>query len=141
MAPFAALLASACVSAQVSYAPPPDVGAPSIPWIRSGPVTGYLFYYSPDGPWKEQRNRVLIATRGRGPGYRTKILWHVRDGFRRVTLTGRRLDGAGRFRQTYPGIRGSYFPSFLIVPRPGCWKVTVASAGHRGSFAFVAFDP
>jgi hypothetical protein len=136
-----ALFASACISAPVSYAPPPDPGAPTIPWIRAGAVTGYLYYYGSNGPWNEQRERVTIPTGGRGGGFVTKILWRVRGGYGRVTLTGRQLDGVGRFTQTYKGIQGSYFPSRLIVPSAGCWRVTVASAGRRASFAFTAYDP
>lgn len=50
--------------------------------MRAGAVYGYLFYYGADGPWKTQRSRVLITTRGGVPGgYATKILWHVRGIF------------------------------------------------------------
>ncbi len=135
----AALIASACVSAPVSYAPPPDRGGPDIPWIRSGPVTGYLFYYGATGPWKEQRERVIVPTNGRGPGYSAKILWRVRGGWGRVTLTGHRLDGAGTSVRTFKAA-GGFFPSYLVLPATGCWRVTVASAGHNGSFAFVTVD-
>jgi hypothetical protein len=137
----AILLASACVSAPVSYGPPPERGAPPIPWIRSGVVIGHLFYYGVNGPWKVQPERVIVPTHGvSGPGSSTKVLWHVRGGYGHVRISGQRLDGAGRFTQTYKGIPGGYFPSYLIVPAAGCWRVVVASAGHRASFAFAAVD-
>jgi hypothetical protein len=135
------VLASACVSAHVSYAPPPDRGAPSIPWVRSGVATGYLFYYGIKGPWKDRPDQVIVPTHGvSGAGSSTKILWHVRGGHGRVRISGTQLDGVGSFTQTYTGIPGGYFPSYLVVPAAGCWRVTVASAGHRASFAFAAVD-
>lgn len=117
MGALALLAASACLSAPVTYALPSDPGAPAgVPWVRAGAVYGYLFYYGADGPWKTQRSRVLITTRGGVPGgYATKILWHVRDGSSVVTVSGRRLDGPGRFRQRFPatstGGGGGWFPS------------------------------
>jgi hypothetical protein len=142
MGALAVLMASACISAPVSYAAPPDSGAPSIPWIHAAPVSGYLFYYGASGPWKTQPDRVLITPRGGIPGgYRTKILWHVRGGSGTITLVGRRLDAAGRFRQRFPAIGGGYFPSIVVVPSAGCWRVTVSSGRRTGRFAFLALAP
>jgi hypothetical protein len=145
MAVLAALVASACLSAPVSYAAPPDHGAPAIPWVHAGPVNGYLFYYGAQGPWKTQRDRVLITTRGGPPArYATKILWHVIGGSGSISVTGRRLDGPGRFHQGFsatPTGGGSYFPSIVTVPKPGCWRITVSSDGHIGRFVFVAVRP
>jgi hypothetical protein len=140
MGVLAALVASACISAPVSYATPPDRGAPSIPWIHAGPIFGYLFYYGASGPWKTQPDRVLITTRGGIPGgYQTKILWHVRGGRSgRVTIVGRRLDAPGRFRQRFPAIGGGYVPSIVSVPTPGCWRISVISGRRVGRFALLA---
>lgn len=145
MGVLAALAASACISAPVSYAAPPDAGAPSIPWIHAGPVVGYLFYYGANGPWKTTTDRVLITTGG-GPrgGYATKILWRVRGGVGGVSVIGRRLDGPGRFRQVFsatPTGGGTYFPSIVKIPSPGCWRFTVTSGGRSGRFAFLALAP
>jgi hypothetical protein len=140
----AALLSSACISASVSYAAPPDRAAPSIPWIHAGPVSGYLFYYGAAGPWKTQTTRALIIPGGGVPGvggYTTKILWHVRGGGSTVILSGVRLDAPGRFRQQFPAIGGSYFPSILSVPTAGCWRVAVRSGRRMGRFAFLALAP
>jgi len=142
MGALAALISSACISAAVSYTAPLDPGAPHIPWLSAGPVSGYLFYYGADGPWREKPERVIITTGG-GPagGFATKILWHVRGGAATLRLTGRRLDGSGRFTQTFPAIGGGFFPSTVVVPAPGCWGVTVRS-GHRvRRFAFLALAP
>ena len=140
MTALAAFAASACLSAPVSYGTPPNAGAPAIPWIHAGPVVGYLFYYGAEGPWKSQTARALITTRG-GPegGYATKILWHVRGGSRRVTVVGARLDGAGRFTQRFSA-SGAFFPSIVVVPSSGCWRLTVTSGRHVARFAFLALD-
>lgn len=140
MTALAALAASACLSASVTYSLPSDPGAPAcVPWVNAGPVYGYLFYYGANGPWKTERDRALITTRGgvRG-GYRTKIFWHVRGGSLVVTVSGRRLDGSGHFRQRFPVVNGGYFPSIVVVPTAGCWRFTVTSGRQTGRFAFLA---
>ena len=138
MGALAALIASACISAPVSYSAPPDVDGPHIPWIHAGPVSGYLFYYGATGPWKTEPDRVLITPGGGISGsYATKILWHVRGGSTTVTLVGQRLDGIGRFRQRFP-VTGGFFPSILNVPSVGCWRITVSSGYQVGRFAFMA---
>lgn len=145
MVALAALVASACLSAPVSYATPPDPSAPHIPWIHAGPVVGYLFYYGADGPWKTQADRVLISTHGRAPGGgATKILWRVRSGSKVVRIVGKRLDAAGSFRQQFaatPSGVGAFFPSIINVPISGCWRLTVSSGDHVGRFAFWAVEP
>ena len=145
MVALAALVASACLSAPVSYTAPPDSSAPRIPWIHAGPVVGYLFYYGAGGPWKTQADRVLIAPHGRASGgAATKILWHVRGGSKAIRMVGKRLDAAGSFRQQFPATAsggGAFFPSIVDVPASGCWRVTVSSGTHVGRFAFSAVEP
>jgi hypothetical protein len=145
MVALAALAASACLSAPVSYATPPDSSAPYIPWIHAGPVVGYLFYYGADGPWKTRADRVLISTRGQvSGGGVTKILWRVRGGSKAIRIVGKRLDAAGSFRQQFPATPsggGAFFPSIVNVPTSGCWRVTVSSANRVGRFAFWAVEP
>jgi hypothetical protein len=139
----AAVLASACLSAPVHYGPPPTPGAPpTIPWIHVGPVTGYLFYYGSDGPWKTQTDRALITTGGGPPGgYATKILWHVRHGSGRITVRGRRLDAPGQFAQKFRASGSRSYPSIVVVPSSGCWRLTVTSRRHVGRFVFEALSP
>jgi len=135
----AALAASACISAPVSYATPPNAGAPQIPWIHAGPVVGYLFYYGAPGPWKAQTGRVLVTPGGGITGqYATKILWHVVGGARNTTITGQRLDAVGHFKHAFPATGGGYYPSIINVPSEGCWRITVSSGRRSGRFAFVA---
>jgi hypothetical protein len=135
-----ALLAS-CISAPVSYALPAYPGAPAgVPSIHTGPVYGYLFYYSANGPRKAQPDRALISSGGGIAGsYATKILWHIRGGSNAVTVTGRRLDGPGRFlRRFRAGTSGAggWFPSIVVVPAAGGWRLTVSSDRRVGRFAF-----
>jgi len=144
MGALAILTASACLSASVTYSLPVDPGAPAgVPWVRAGEVYGYLFYYGAGGPWKTQPDRALITTRGGEPGsYQTKILWHVRGGSDVVTVSGKKLDGRGRFRKTFPVTGGgAWFPSIVVVPSTGCWRLTVTSGRTTGRFAFVAVRP
>lgn len=146
MAALAALVASACLSAPVSYTAPPDASAPKIPWIHAGPVVGYLFYYGASGPWKTETDRVLITPGGRvpGTGATTKILWQVRGGNGGLRVIGTRLDAPGHFRQGFSATKtggGNYFPSIVNVPAPGCWRITVSSGKRVGRFAFTAVEP
>lgn len=145
MGVLAAFAASACIGAPVSYAVPPDVGAPHIPWVHAGAVVGCLFYYGANGPWKATTDRALTTTGdGRQSGYATKILWRVRGGRGNVSVIGTQLDGPGHFRQSFsatPTGGGAFFPSIVKVPSPGCWRVTVSSGERTGRFAFIALTP
>jgi hypothetical protein len=53
-------------------------------------------------------------------------------------MLGRRLDAPGSFSGTYKGF-GDY-PSYVNVPAPGCWRVTVTTGPARGSVVFSATD-
>lgn len=116
-----------------------------MPWVRAGAVYGYHFYYSADGRWKTQSSRVLITTRGGvSGGYATKILWHIRDGSSMITVSGKKLDGPGGFRQRFPATStggGGWFPSIIAVPSSGCWRLTVTSGHPTGRCAFLAMPP
>jgi hypothetical protein len=145
MGALALLLSSACLSAPVSYGPPSTPGdAPQqVPWVRSGAIVGYLFYYGSPGPWQQQRDRVLIPVGGSGAGVSAKILWYVPGGGRRITLWGQRLDGEGKSVSVQrisgsPG--GGYFATITVVPNAGCWRLTVGSGKRSARFAFVAVD-
>jgi hypothetical protein len=63
--------------------------------------------------------------------------WNAPARSEKLTLVGRRLDGDGRFVQTFTGIGENYFPSIVVVPSTGCWRVTVTDGGRlRRRFAF-----
>jgi hypothetical protein len=127
-----------CISAAVhgSGQPPTPGNAPrQLPWIRSGPVIGYLFYYTRQLA-AEYPDQVAIYAGGSGHGVNTKILWYAPARSGKLTLVGRRLDGDGRFVQTFTGIGGNYFPSIVVVPSTGCWRVTVTDGHLHRRFAF-----
>ncbi len=69
-----------------------------------------------------------------------KVLWITRvRGYRQtLTMRGQRLDAPGSFTDTYQGF-GDY-PSYVNVPAPGCWRVTVTTGHATGSVVFSATD-
>ncbi len=106
-------------------------------------MIGHLFYY--DASLREQGDRLLIYTDGELPGGgATKILWVVKPlSSSQVSISGRRLDGAGTFAQRFRSASspdGTVFPSIVDVPSAGCWLLTVRSGRVTGRFAVVAAD-
>jgi hypothetical protein len=100
--------------------------------------------------WRTEQGGLLMYTHGRGPdNLNAKVLWwgrrNVPDA---LHLTGIRLDGAGRFRQTFqpagtsgtpPGYKVPY-PSIVVVPRPGCWLFRLRNARQAGVLVVEARD-
>ena len=96
---------------------------------------------------------MRIPTGGETPwGSSTKILWvwvgsaaRSRGGGE-VVVTGRRLGGRERFRQTfvavsYAGQRGApSFASIVDVPRPGCWQLALSTGKLRAHVIMRAVD-
>jgi hypothetical protein len=78
-----------------------------------------------------------------GAGASTKVLWWFRRTAAvgsRLTISGTRLDREGSFRNQWSTrVVGPAFPSYLVVPDPGCWRVTVTSGAARTTFVFGAF--
>ncbi len=114
------------------------------PWVASGGVVGFLFYYGAPPFGRMHSARAYVTTGGKaGAGASTKILWWFRRTVAvgaKLTISGDRIDAAGSFRTTWPSrVAGPSFPSYLVVPEPGCWRVTVSSGAARASFVFGAF--
>jgi hypothetical protein len=141
-----AAVLSSCPVSHVHYRPYAGVaqGLGPVPWIETsnGAFYGHLFYYG-GTPW--QRSGLVgarIFTTGVRRRVNPKVLWISRRGARtgRLLIRGRRLDAAGSFawRQSYRS--GYQFPSYVEVPAPGCWRVTVSSGGSSGSVVFAAVD-
>jgi hypothetical protein len=138
--------ATPCVGALVHYEAGPDRDLRRLPWVASGrrgrDVVGYLFYYTPElrrGP------RLRMYAGGELPGGgSTKILWVVRQPVSStLTVLGRRLDGAGTFRQEERSARGPsgiVFPSIVDVPESGCWLLTVRNGRRSARFALEAIS-
>jgi hypothetical protein len=105
-------------------------------------VTGILFYYGTE-PFRRMHSvRAFVTTGGETDNGSTKILWWFRRGAAgtAVEIRGTRLDGDATFSDRYPTrVAGPAFPSYLVVPEPGCWRVTVRSGPTSATFVFRAF--
>jgi hypothetical protein len=107
-------------------------------------VIGHLFYYG-QSLREQSGGHLMIYTGGESPGGgSTKILWVVRPlSSSQVVVTGRQLDGSGRFQQQFraaSAAEGTVFPSIIDVPSAGCWLLTVRNGRVAGRFAVVAID-
>jgi hypothetical protein len=87
-------------------------------------------------------DRALIYAGGRAPeGWNTKFLWWAPHPTGPLTLTGRRLDGVGRFVQKFGSASsddGVVFPSIVEIPTAGCWAVAVSMGKTTGLIVFQA---
>jgi hypothetical protein len=135
----------------VSYRPYAGIdkqGLEQLPWIASAPsarFTAHLFFYGAVShgtvPWSKERllgTRIFTTRKKRN--LNPKVLWITRSkGYGQVLkMSGRRLDAAGSFSNTYRGF-GDY-PSYVKIPDPGCWRVTVSTGPVSGSVVFSATD-
>jgi hypothetical protein len=137
---------SRCRPARVRRAPYPGhgKGLETLPWIsgrpRSTGLVGLVWFR-----WSHVR-RARIWAGGRAPeGYNTKMLWvflgddAVGGACDELRVSGRRLDGPGRFADSFPGIgyEGSdgapSYASIIDIPRPGCWRLTLTSGTLRAT--------
>jgi hypothetical protein len=136
---------SACPMSHVSYGSYPGVeqGLAKVPWISSAPrgaFKAHLFFYG-GVPWAKQHLLgARIFTTRKPHSINPKILWITRSPGYGSTLKieGQRLDAPGSFASTENGF-GDY-PSYLDVPAPGCWRVTVTSGRVSGRVVFSAAD-
>jgi hypothetical protein len=154
--PTAPSAAADCSPPQVQYTPYPgyDQGLSGIPWIRGEPPdTGLvaLLWYWPN-EWQRQRVReARIFTGGVAPaGYNVKVLWvfvgrpNRGRGGRELVVEGQRLDGPGRFHDTfsaigYAGARDApSYASIIVVPEPGCWRLNLSTGRLRAHADFRA---
>lgn len=137
---------ASCPMSHVHYTPYPGVeqGLGPVPWIATsggGSIKAHLFYYEAM-PWAAKRLLgARIFTTRRRRNISPKVLWviHARGGGSTIAIHGRRLDGRGSFAATYPA-SGYDYPSYVEVPRAGCWRVTVTSGRLTGSVVFAAVD-
>ncbi len=133
----------ACPMSHVRYGTYPRVeaGLAKVPWISSVPggrFKGHLFFYGAV-PWA--RKHLLgarIFTTAKPRTINPKVLWITRaTGYgSTLRIEGERLDATGSFSGTFKGF-GDY-PSYVNVPDPGCWRVTVTSGRISGRVVFSA---
>jgi len=107
-------------------------------------LVGHLFYYDGLNAWRQtQLPRVRIYSGGQSPDGRVsmKILWELRRGSALILrVQGRRLDGRGSFSQELPpaGSTQFQFPSIIVVPTPGCWRLTLQAGTATGRVTMLA---
>jgi hypothetical protein len=132
---------STCVAAPVHWEW--NKLAPGFPWIAVGPTRSRLqgallgYRYLGDGRVNGSEGVVLRA------GQAEKIAWYSKKwGGSWITVTGRRLDGAGSFRQRFGwAIGAGWYPSGISVPAAGCWELTLKTDGWRRRLVVHAVDP
>jgi len=119
-------------------------GASGAPWITVGPTRSRLegWLYSYDAYLADARvnrsNGVVVRA-----GVEEKIGWFSRQwGGSRLRVSGRWLDGAGSFVQTFRAAHGAgWYPSGLKIPRPGCWQLTLRTKGWQRQIVVEAVEP
>ena len=139
-----------CQATPVHYKPYRDVqpGLARLPWIAASPIStalvGHLFYYDGLNVWRQkQLPRVRIYSGGQSPDGRVtmKILWELRRGRALILrVQGTRLDRRGSFSQELPpaGSTRFQFPSIIVVPTPGCWRLTLRTGTTTGRVTMLA---
>jgi len=95
--------------------------------------------------------RLALYAGGKNPhtGGNEKILWLMPQRAKlgsEMRLVGRRLDAAGSFVEhlgwaTSDDTPGQDFPSIVVVPRPGCWRLTLRSGRITGSVVALVRPP
>ncbi len=134
-----------CPATPVHYGVNSDA-APSdaSPWIAAGPgarrIVGRLFTYHEmlgDARVRTALGLVLYA------GRETKIGWVPRrDWGASLAIVGRQLDGPGAFSSRHPrALSPRFYPSGVTVPSPGCWQLTLRTAGRRWTVVAEAIEP
>ncbi|MFL5963093.1 MAG: hypothetical protein ACJ757_09410 [Gaiellaceae bacterium] len=147
MTALALLLAAAiCPVSHVHYTPSSEAtgGLRQVPWLETsnGAFRAYLFYYGAT-PWaKSKQVGARIFTTRVKRRVNPKVLWIPRrpSGGRTLLIRGRRLDASGSFTRSEGAASGGAFPSYVLVPQAGCWRVTVTSGKLSGSVVFAAVD-
>jgi hypothetical protein len=145
---------TACNPPQVQYTPYPGhgEGLSQIPWIRGEPrdseLVALLWYWPQE--WQRRHLReARIFTAGVAPaGYNVKVMWvflsrsAAERGGSELVVDGRRLDGPGRFKDSFAAIgyadRGAAYASIIVVPEPGCWRLSLSSGELRAHADFRA---
>jgi hypothetical protein len=119
-------------------------GLSNVPWVKVGRgFRAYLFFYAAelaDGRVNHASGTV-IYTGGGTNVFSTKILWVAQRSSARAVVTGRRLDGNGRFTQHLSRAGKGQFPSIIHVPAAGCWKLNVRSGRSHASIVVRAIEP
>lgn len=115
-----------------------------VPWIASTNTAfrGYLFYFGGTRWARVRPARAWIFTTRARTKVNPKVLWVAQgSSSSAVRITGTRLDRRGSFTSTYDAaIGGRQFPSYVLAPAAGCWRVSLRSGSAHGSVIFNASD-
>ncbi len=82
----------------------------------------------------------MIYTRGDGPVVSTKVLWLARRPGQWLVVSGRRLDAAGSFSERWRTVGSGQFPSIVVVPDPGCWRLSLRTGSTHAAVVVNAID-
>jgi hypothetical protein len=152
----AAASKSPCNPPQVQYTPYPGHGdgLSQIPWIRGEPrASGLvaLLWYWPQEWQRLHLREARIFTGGVAPaGYNVKVMWvflshsAVGRAGSELVVDGRRLDGPGRFKDSFAAIgyagqgEAPSYASIIVLPEPGCWRLNLSSGAVRAHADFRA---
>jgi hypothetical protein len=132
--------APACAAAPVHWEWNPR--AKGVPWVAAGPVKsrleGVLFSYRYLGDGRVNRSEGVVLRAGRAE----KIWWWSKTwGGSLLTVTGKRLDGPGSFRQRVrAAVNPVGYPSGITVPDAGCWQLTLRTDGWTRRLVVRAID-
>lgn len=136
--------ATTCSASPVHFTAEGTNGLSNVPWVKVGRAfRAYLFFYADelaDGR-VNQASGAVVYTGGGTSAFSTKILWVARRPRAGAVVTGRRLEGSGRFVQHLDRAGGDRFASIIRVPAAGCWKLNVRSGRSRASIVVQAIDP
>jgi hypothetical protein len=112
------------------------------PWVATGPIRSRLqgnllgYWYLEDGRVNRSEGVVLLAGRA------VKIAWYSKQWGGFLTVVGKRLDGAGSFRQRFGyAVGAGFIPSGVTVPAAGCWQLTLKTDGWTRKLVVQAVDP
>jgi hypothetical protein len=98
-----------------------------------------LFGYRYLGDGRVNRSEGVVLRAGRAE----KIWWWSKTwGGSVLTVTGKRLDGPGSFRQRIrAAVNPVGYPSGITVPTAGCWQLTMRTDGWTRKLVVKAVEP
>ncbi len=145
----AALLASlACAATPVHGEPLPKSGSLSpLKWVQATPhkagIVGMLFAYDASIAGDPPHFALWAGGKAPPPGPNQKILWIVRNthAYGSLVVRGIELGGMDAFRQSFSTVGGREYPSIVVIPSAGCWRLDVSNGGAKGTLVVQAVAP
>jgi hypothetical protein len=134
-----------CATARVQYG---RAGFERTPWVAAGrgeaSIRGALYTYSEtlgDARVREAGGLTLYAGRMYKIGWLPRI-WPAQGQARYLVVEGRKAGGTEAFRQRFHrAFSPRFFPSGILLPSAGCWRLTLRSGGRRWTIDVEAIEP